>query len=220
MWPDIRRFISAIAKHSGLVVGGSIMALVSFLWTLYEYLQFGPSVRAFLASFLALALILTAAFLAWKEERDLRLAAQDVFGWRTLAEEFSAFDEPLIEAEWREDKNTKVRDWGIPLSTQNRKTEMCWEFCKIAGKRLLVSKYASSHFPMLVKNADDIDRWLNGLVEIVKAGRIIGASTSTIRESTKDYEHGRIRNLGEVSRLLCLKLASEDVSFLAESWPK
>ena len=186
----------------------------------YEYLQFGPSVRAFVFSLLALALILAAAFLAWREERDLRLKAQDAFGWRKLAEDFSAFDEPLIEAEWMEEKNTKVRDWGMPLSAQNRKREMCWELCRISGKRLLVSKYASSHFPMLVKNADDIDRWLDGLVEIVKAGRIIGVSTSTIRESTKDYEHGRIKNLGEASRLLCLKLASEDVTFLAEGLPK
>ena len=97
---------------------------------------------------------------------------------------------------------------------------MCWEFCRIAGKRLLVSKYASSHFPMLAKNADDIDRWLDGLVEIVEAGRIVGVGTSTVMEITKDIEHGRVTNLGEASRLLCLKLASEDVSFLAEGWPK
>jgi len=220
MWRDTGKFISAIAKHSGLVVGSSIMALVSFLWTLYEYHQFGPSVRAFLGSLSALALILAAAFLAWKEERDLRLKAQEAFEWRPLAEEFAAFDEPLIEAEWMEDKDTKVRDWGMPLSAQNRKTEMCWEFCRIAGKRLLVSNYASSYFPRLVKNRDDTDRWLDGLVEIVKAGRIIGVGNSTNREGTKHYEHGRIKNLGEASRLLCLKLASEEVTFLAKDWPK
>lgn len=67
---------------------------------------------------------------------------------------------------------------------------------------------------MLAENADDIHRWLDALVEIVEAGRIIGLSTTVSMGSTNDYEHGRIKNLGEASRLLCLKLASEDVSFL------
>jgi hypothetical protein len=120
MGSDIGKFVNAIAKHSGFVVGSSSVALIGFLWTLYEYLRFGPSLRAFLVSLVALALILIAAFLAWKEERNLRLRAQDAFGWRKLAEDFSAFDEPLIEGEWTEEKNTKVREWGIPLSAQNR----------------------------------------------------------------------------------------------------
>lgn len=195
------------------------MALISFVWTLYEYFQFGPSLRAFIASLLALGLLLTAAFLAWQEERDLRLKAQDSFEWKNLAEDFSAFDDPLIEADWMVEKNTNAREWGISLESQNRKSQMCWEYCRIAGKRLKASKYVSFHFPILVNSADDTDCWLNGLLEIVNAGHVTGNSTVTGRERgkqiTKYCEHGRIKNLGEASRLLCLKLASEDVSILA-----
>lgn len=215
MWEEIKDFTGAVATHSGLVVGSSVLALIGFIWTLYENLHHGPGLRALIASLAALFLVLVAAFLTWRQERHARRRAEDAFDWRKLADDFTEFKSVWIAPEWTRDLRTGARTWEIRPIANNRNVELCWELCRIAGKRLVASQHSGAPGIRFGATDDDVDRWLDALLDVLHLGQATGKGTTQVRGETADFEHGCIKNLGEASQLMCIRLASQGVSFVS-----
>jgi hypothetical protein len=215
MWEEIKDFTGAVARHSGLVVGSNVLALIGFVWTLYENLHYGPGLRALIASLAALFLLLVAAFLTWSQERHARRRAEDAFEWRKLADDFTEFKSVWIAPEWTRDLRTGARTWEILPIANNRNFELCWELCRIAGKRLMASQHSAAPGIRFGTTGDDVDRWLDALLDVLHVGHVTGKGPTQVGGETAEFEHGCIKNLGEASQLMCLRLASQGVSFVS-----
>jgi hypothetical protein len=272
MWEEIKDFTGAVARHSGLVMGSNVLALIGFVWTLYENLHYGPGLRAVIASLAALFLLLVAAFLTWRQERHARRRAEDAFEWRKLADDFTEFKSVWIAPEWTRDLTgcgktlrnchserspvpygagrseesgpvhfqedtqseilryaqddtrgaffrsllrTGARTWEIRPIANNRNVELCWELCRIAGKRLMASQHSAAPGIRFGTTGDDVDRWLDAPLDVLHVGHVTGKGPTQVGGETAEFEHGCIKNLGEASQLMCLRLASQGVSFVS-----
>lgn len=129
--------------------------------------------------------------------------------WKELAADFEKFKSAQIAAEWSINHNTQVRSWEMRPTRKNRDVELCFELCRGAGKRLRASAYLDNCAPQLKGIVDDTDRWLEALVEIFHVDKITGEVTHQEGTVVTKLTYGEIKNLGEASQLLCLRLAAQ-----------
>lgn len=85
MWADLKQFGKAVGAYSGAVIGGAIVAALSFAYAVIQaaYYDAASPWTAFLCSIAVLVLFL-ACFMAWRDERDKRLACERRSGSPTV----------------------------------------------------------------------------------------------------------------------------------------
>lgn len=209
-------FCVAAGRTGVYLVTSSVVSASVSLWQLLS----GNAIPGRIAFVIANGFLLATGYVAWKRENGLKLNAQQAFEWERLAERFRPLTDQidqhrinLVSAQFERDQNSGARTWRLPTNANNRNVQLCSEICRIAGKCLKISRYIASHFPALLITEDDIDRWLNAIVDVTEAGIPRGITTVQIQDQVANFEHGEIRNLAEASVLLCLRLASEDLNF-------
>ena len=156
----------------------------------------------------AIAMFLVAAGMAWNDERKARISAEVMYGWESIARRFKELDDGgVLIARWSKNLSSGTRTWeiqGHSVQMQNISTEII----KMAGKRILVSNFASALFDHRI--ADDRDRWLEAMVKVLGIGKVTGNGSSVVKDIRTDFENGAIKNLTGESQRMCLRLLNEE----------
>jgi len=125
--------------------------------------------------------------------------------WNDLAKEFERIEEGL-RADWTiNDGNPRDADFAIK-GGQGVDAALCEQYCRRGGKRLLGSVPIVFSYQSLTDEPDDLGRWIKALHTSLNAGVITGLTTIG---QTNSYTSWEIKDVGSVSRLLCLKIINE-----------